>query len=66
MLSFEPRVGKVKTDLITSEFTVICLKKSWQMDTNEWKLGVEQLIREYWDVNCGNYFYFQIQTWVCG
>ena len=32
-------------------------KKSWQMDMNEWKLGVGQLTREYRDVNCGNYFY---------
>ena len=27
------------------------------MDMNGWKLGVGQLIREYWDVNCGNCFY---------
>ena len=27
------------------------------MDMNEWKLEVGQLIREYWVVNCGNYFY---------
>ena len=40
--------------------------KNWHMDMNGWKLGVGQLIREYWDVNCGNYFYFQIKTWVCG
>ena len=57
VLSFELWVRKVKTDLITGEFTVIYLKKSWQMDMNGWKLGVGQLIREYWDVNCGNYFY---------
>ena len=58
VLCFESRVGKVKTDLTTGEFTIICLKKnSWQMDMNEWKLGVGQLIREYWVVNCGNYFY---------
>ena len=48
---------KSENRLITGEFTVIYLKKSWQMDMNGWKLGVGQLIREYWDVNCGNYFY---------
>jgi len=41
-------------------------KKKWQMDRNGWKLGVGQLIREYWDVNCGNCFHFQIKMWVCG
>ena len=31
------------------------------MDMNRWKLGVRQLIREYWDVNCGNYFIFKLK-----